>query len=482
MLSVFGFGRIGVVLGHIYFVDPNPAAGQEGAERGVRVEVRFIQTQDQGGSIYAARPILVGEPIWRLDLLESADGAPGSFDRTHHHPAMRGWEPGRRKFERELSADPLGFLGERLRDLPGLLAQAELPPDAVDEEDVHQLRDYADDVVAATATMLERVRRGELAGLAGAIFCQRVAPSLHAVEVAGLVQSDDEAAEVMRRLRPTFEEESATSPFRFLAVSSGFGHRVLFSREPVRSLADLRAAMAALFSRYAPFAIAVKSQHAYSRTLLWREREDADAERVLQSVLAGQDPGEAERDCLGDWCLARGVELAIEHDLPFKIHTGYYAGHSRMPVERIRAGQMYRLLQRYPDARFVLMHIAYPYDAELAAIAKHYRNVYVDLCWAWSIDPYSAGNFVRRFIHSVPINKLFVFGGDCPWPNSSIAYAAQSRRWLTRTLQAEIDEGLLTEAQAIQGVLRLMRENQLDCFDIQGKRDHLRAVLAGQPG
>jgi len=163
MFVVFGFERIGVVLGDIYFVDPNPHPGQEGAERGVRVEVRFVEPQQVDGSIYAARPILVGVPIWRLDLLESLDGLPGSFDRTHHHPLMRGWEPGQRKFERELSSDPLRYLGERLRDLPGLLAQAELPGDAASEDDVRQLSEAADDIVAETAKMLDRVRRGELA-------------------------------------------------------------------------------------------------------------------------------------------------------------------------------------------------------------------------------------------------------------------------------------------------------------------------------
>jgi hypothetical protein len=163
MFVVFGFDRVGVVLGDIYFVDPNPHPGQEGAERGVRVEVRFVEAQQHDGSIYAARPILVGEPIWRLDLLESADGRRGSFDRTHHHPLMRGWEPGQRKFERELSSDPLGYLRDRLCDLPGLLAQAELPANAAGDEDVRQLRDAADDIVGETGKMLERVRRGELA-------------------------------------------------------------------------------------------------------------------------------------------------------------------------------------------------------------------------------------------------------------------------------------------------------------------------------
>lgn len=49
------------------------------------------------------------------------------------------------------------------------------------------------------------------------------------------------------------------------------------------------------------------------------------------------------------------------------------AGMRRMPVERIRPGQLCALLIRYPKARFVLMHNAY--SAELIAIAKHYPNV-----------------------------------------------------------------------------------------------------------
>jgi len=247
----------------------------------------------------------------------------------------------------------------------------------------------------------------------------------------------------------------------------------------VRDLNTLRLAMSALFAKYGPNAIAVKAQHAYDRTLMWQERTDAEVAPILARHLRSANLTVNERLCLGDWCWARGVELAIEHNLPFKIHTGYYAGNNRMPVDRIKPGHLCGLLARYLDARFVLMHIAYPYDPELAAIAKHYRNVYVDLCWAWSIDPYSAGNFVRRFIHTVPLNKLFVFGGDVGWPSASVAYAKQARRWFTRALQAEVDEGLLTEAQAMQVATRLMRKNQLECFDLDGTRAALHAAVSG---
>jgi predicted TIM-barrel fold metal-dependent hydrolase len=255
----------------------------------------------------------------------------------------------------------------------------------------------------------------------------------------------------------------------------------------VTDLASLRRAMEALFARQAPLAIAVKSQHAYRRTLAWQERSDAEAALALRTVLSDkpQDAEEPARLCLGDWCLARGVELAIEHNLPFKIHTGYYAGYSAFPFPgghlrtgRIRAGLLSPLLLRYPEARFVLMHIAYPYSHELLALVKHFPNCYADLCWAWAIDPYTGVDFVRRFIHAAPITKLFAFGSDTVSPTSAYAYALQMRRWLTRALEAEVADGLLTEQQAIWVATRVLRENQLDCFDVAGTQAAVRQIVA----
>lgn len=238
----------------------------------------------------------------------------------------------------------------------------------------------------------------------------------------------------------------------------------------VNDLASLRQAMAAIFTSHAAQAIAVKAQHAYSRTLDWHERTDAEAEAALQQALRGGDVDEPTRLALGDWCWARGVELAIEHDLPFKLHTGYYAGTDRMPVSRIRSGNLCSLLAKYLDCRFVLMHIAWPYSQELVALTKHYRNVYADLCWTWSIDPYSSMDFVRRFLHAAPSNKLFAFGGDTGWPTSAAAYAIQARRWLTRALQAEVDDGLLTEKAAMEVATRIMLDNQYDCFRVADRK------------
>jgi hypothetical protein len=147
MLQLFGFDRIGVVVGDIYSIDPAPLKGQEGPERGVRLEVRMLEPGELVGSIYSARPISIAEPIWRADLLESADGVPGSLNRVHHHPNMRDWEPRKRVFDRDLSSDPVGFVGAMLSTL---------------EADARSLRGAVPEVLRAVSSMLDQVKAGQL--------------------------------------------------------------------------------------------------------------------------------------------------------------------------------------------------------------------------------------------------------------------------------------------------------------------------------
>ena len=162
MLQAFVFERVGVVVGDLYFLDPNPHPGQEGAEHGVRLELRVFDRGDLKGTIYSAMPIEVGRPIWRVDLLEAVDGKPGSFNRTHHHPKFNGWDPTDRQFLRELSSDPLGWLAAQLADLPAVLERAGVPPEVADPSDAASLRDIAPAIVGVTSMMLDKVRAGEL--------------------------------------------------------------------------------------------------------------------------------------------------------------------------------------------------------------------------------------------------------------------------------------------------------------------------------
>lgn len=253
----------------------------------------------------------------------------------------------------------------------------------------------------------------------------------------------------------------------WLELSTGTVDREALLRatgREVRHLGDLDDAMSALFELYGNIAVAVKTQHAYRRTLVWTERTRSEAEAALQQVLADGDVPSDAKLCLGDWCLARGIELAIPLGLPIKIHTGIHAGNDRMPLAWVSAAHLSPLLARYPEAVFILMHIGYPFTEEVIALAKHYRNVFVDLCWAWAINPRHTADFVRSFIQAAAVNKLFAFGGDTRWPTGALAYSIQARRGLAETLGRDVKEGLLTERDAIGLAGRFLWKNQYACF------------------
>ncbi|UMB71140.1 hypothetical protein [Mycobacterium paraterrae] len=163
MFAAFGFETLGVVVGDMFFVDPDPNEGQETPERGVRLELRLVDKGEPQGSIYAGVPITLARPVWRVDLFGSTESPPGTLDRAHHHPRFTEWEPGRRNFVPELSADPVAWLTGELADPEAVLARAGIDPNEVSEADKAGLAAAAPDIVAAVKRMLDGVRDGELA-------------------------------------------------------------------------------------------------------------------------------------------------------------------------------------------------------------------------------------------------------------------------------------------------------------------------------
>jgi TRAP-type C4-dicarboxylate transport system substrate-binding protein len=86
-----------------------------------------------------------------------------------------------------------------------------------------------------------RMEKGQLDGMAsGGAVCNRIMPSMRVLGIPGLFQSRDEAAYVMHLLRPTLVDEAQRAGYALL-VTSGLGSSIVFSRAPVRSMAELRA-------------------------------------------------------------------------------------------------------------------------------------------------------------------------------------------------------------------------------------------------
>jgi hypothetical protein len=234
----------------------------------------------------------------------------------------------------------------------------------------------------------------------------------------------------------------------------------------IGSLADYLGMIDHYFEQHGEEAVAVKNQGAYSRRLDFEEVAPEAAAPLFDRRQAGEALPPAEEKALQDCVFHHCVRQAIDHNLPIKLHTGYYAGRNSIPLARVaqNPADLCPILRRYPEGRFVLMHIGYPYQDEMIALAKQYHNAFVDLCWAWIICPVACVRFVVECLTAAPVNKLLGFGGDYIVIEPVVGHARIARRGLAQALTHLVEAGWMTEREAIAAAERILRLNGLALF------------------
>lgn len=232
------------------------------------------------------------------------------------------------------------------------------------------------------------------------------------------------------------------------------------------------------FAKYGPYAVAVKSQTAYSRRLDFEDVPAERAEAPFRKLLSREPVTDAERKAFDDHIFWYCVRRATERRLPVKLHTGYYAGQNSMPLGRVshNPADVSDLLRRSPETTFVLMHIGYPYQEAMISLAKHYHNAVLDLCWTWIINPVASERFVQDFLAAVPANKLLTFGGDYIPVEPVVGHAAIARQGLARALEGLVSSGVISANEALDLVEPLMRGNARRIFRLDEKERALAAA------
>lgn len=249
----------------------------------------------------------------------------------------------------------------------------------------------------------------------------------------------------------------------------------------VRDLSDWHAVIQWWFDTYGPYAVAVKSQAAYSRGLDYDAVPAEKAEPVFAKILRRDPVDAAEKKLLEDHLFWYAVEQAAKHDLPVKLHTGYYYGHNEsppMPLGRLAGNpaEVTELCRKSPQTQFVFMHIAYPYWQALIGAAKHYTNAHLDMCWAWIIDPVASVQFLKSALAALPSNKIFTFGGDLAPVECVLGHAKLARQGIVRALGELVDEGWLGRSDALELVEPLMHGNARRVFHLENKIEKLRTA------
>jgi hypothetical protein len=111
---------------HAYIVGPIAITAGHWVQRGVdtesgaRVEIRRVEHEEIRGApagVAGLRLMPVSEGIWRADLFRDQDGKV----IYHYHPHFEKGDVGERFFDDQLTADPVGFVMDRLRGLRTVL-------------------------------------------------------------------------------------------------------------------------------------------------------------------------------------------------------------------------------------------------------------------------------------------------------------------------------------------------------------------------
>lgn len=137
-----------------------------------------------------------------------------------------------------------------------------------------------------------------------------------------------------------------------------------------------------------------------------------------------------------------------------------------MPLSRVRdnATDVCRLLQDYPNIRFVLMHIGYPYQNEYIALCKQYRNAYADLCWTWIINPVACVRFLIEFLVTGPANKILTFGGDFSIAENIVGHSVMARKGIAEAISALVDRNWIDGGAVPELAASLMTLNARELF------------------
>jgi uncharacterized protein len=144
-----------------------------------------------------------------------------------------------------------------------------------------------------------------------------------------------------------------------------------------------------------------------------------------------------ERSTLARFIYEEQIKIATKHKMIICIHTGVWADITdKTPMI------LFPIVAKYPDATFDIYHMGIPETREAAFLGKNYPNVYLNLCWAYSVSENMVLNSLDEWIDIVPTNKIIGFGGDViTLPQHAVGMLEVAKQVLCKALAKRIMNG-----------------------------------------
>lgn len=235
----------------------------------------------------------------------------------------------------------------------------------------------------------------------------------------------------------------------------------------IKSLKDWHLLIDWWFLEFNQISMGVKIGNAYFRRLDFERVEAKEVEKIFTRKIKLQTINPDEEKKLQDHLFWYCIDKATEYGLPVKLHTGQWAINNVMNMHWVKnnPSDCALLCKKSPKTKFVFFHLCYPHYEEMLSLAKNYSNAYVDMCWSWSINPLAAKDFLKKFILTVPNNKIFAFGGDDKVVENLTGHAFVARKGIAQALTELVAENWITISDAFDLVENLMYKNAEKTFE-----------------
>lgn len=240
----------------------------------------------------------------------------------------------------------------------------------------------------------------------------------------------------------------------------------------IHSFSDLIQVLEEKFEEVSKKIVGVKIGLAYVRDLRFDKVSEKEAEEVFNNIFnqrSFKTDGTPEGMSLmearpyQDFMVHKIIQLAAKKKVPVQIHTGLQEGNENI-ITNSKPTLLINLFREYKEVKFDVFHGSYPYTGELAALAKNFQNVYIDMCWLHVISPFWARQALADWLDTVPCNKLLGFGGDYIFAEGVYGHSVIARQNVAKVLTEKVEERAITEGQAIHLAHNLLRNNARELF------------------
>jgi len=194
---------------------------------------------------------------------------------------------------------------------------------------------------------------------------------------------------------------------------------------------------------------------------LWNSMMSASPERISAP---NEYPGFMPSNPLRDLITHETVRFGAEQGLVMAVHTGYWGD-----FRNVSPANIIPLLQRFPEAKFDIFHLGYPYVREALMLGKGFPNVWLNFCWLHAVSQETGRRCLDEALDLIPVNKIIGFGGDYGSEAVEMVYGhlTLARENIAAILADRISRKRMTEKQALDTAEMWLYRNAKELYGLE---------------